>query len=44
MAVQDSDGSVEYKPKIVTFSSVHDLALHFPQNFGDDKTKVQEVE
>ena len=42
-AVQDADGSVEYKPKIVTFSSVHDLTLHVPANFGAEKTKVKHL-
>ena len=39
-SVRDSDGTVEYKTKIVKFSSVHHLTLHFPANFGDDVTKV----
>ena len=39
--VRDPDGTVEYKTKIVKFSSVHHLTLHFPSNFGDDKTKVK---
>jgi len=38
--VRDSDGTVEYKTKIVKFSSVHHLTLHFPANFGDDVTKI----
>jgi len=38
--VRDTDGTVEYKTKIVKFSSVHHLTLHFPSNFGDDKTKI----
>lgn len=38
--VRDADGTVEYKTKIVKFSSVHHLTLHFPSNFGDDKTKI----
>ncbi|MCP4055589.1 MAG: hypothetical protein GY739_21620 [Mesoflavibacter sp.] len=38
--VRDPDGTVEYKTKIVKFSSVYHLTLYFPSNFGDDKTKV----
>jgi len=38
--VRDLDGTVQYKPKIVTFSSVHHLTIHFPSNFGDDNTKI----
>ena len=38
--VRDPDGTVQYQPKIVAFSSVHHLTLHFPTNFGDDQTKI----
>jgi len=38
--VRDPDGTVEYKTKIVKFSSVYHLTLYFPSNFGDDKTKL----
>jgi len=38
--VPDSDGSIEYKTKIVTFSSVHHLTLYFPSNMGADQTKI----
>jgi len=39
--VQDDSGTIEYAPKVVTFSSVHHLTLHFPSNLGgDDETKV----
>jgi len=38
--VRDTDGSVQYKTKVVTFSSVHHLTLHFPTNFGADNTKI----
>lgn len=38
--VRDTDGSVQYSTKVVTFSSVRHLSLHFPSNFGDDSTKI----
>lgn len=41
--VRDEEGVVEYNPKVVTFSSVHHLSLHFPSNFGgedSDETKI----
>merc|ERR1712183_23119 len=39
--VQDDSGTIEYAPKVVTFSSVHHLTLHFPSNLGgNDETKV----
>ena len=41
--VRDEQGVVEYNPKVVTFSSVHHLSLHFPSNFGgadSDETKI----
>ena len=38
--VRDDDGTVEYKTKIVKFSSVGHLTLHFPSNYGADNTKV----
>ena len=42
--VQDDRGEVEYHPKVVTFSSMHHLTLHFPSpNFGgpdSDETKI----
>ncbi|XP_075153457.1 PITH domain-containing protein GA19395 isoform X2 [Haematobia irritans] len=37
---RDSRGEIEYSPKVVTFSSVHHLSIHFPSNFGDDNTKI----
>ncbi|XP_063401771.1 PITH domain-containing protein GA19395-like [Mytilus trossulus] len=36
----DTQGVVEYNPKVVRFSSVHHLTIHFPSNFGADNTKV----
>ena len=38
--VRDTTCSLEYKVKVVTFSSVHHLTLHFPSNFGADQTKI----
>jgi len=41
--VRDEQGNVEYNTKVVTFSSVHHLSLHFPSNFGgddSDETKI----
>ena len=39
--VQDAEGKIEYETKVVQFSSVHHLTLHFPSNFaGDDETKI----
>ncbi|KAK9872297.1 hypothetical protein WA026_017099 [Henosepilachna vigintioctopunctata] len=37
---QDSSGSLEYATKVVTFNNVHHLTLHFPSNFGEEKTKI----
>ncbi|XP_004537783.1 PITH domain-containing protein GA19395 [Ceratitis capitata] len=37
---RDPRGEIEYSPKVVTFSSVHHLSLHFPSNFGDDATRI----
>ncbi|XP_055297198.1 PITH domain-containing protein GA19395 [Sitodiplosis mosellana] len=33
-------GELEYPIKPVQFSSVHHLTLHFPSNFGEDKTRI----
>merc|ERR1712176_169981 len=38
--VPDPEGSLEYKTKVVTFSSVHHLTLYFPSNMGADQTKI----
>ena len=38
--MQDNDGTIEYATKVVTFSSVHHLSLHFPTNFGEDVTQI----
>ncbi|XP_028043274.1 PITH domain-containing protein CG6153 isoform X1 [Bombyx mandarina] len=37
---KDTDGILEYCPKIVTFSSVSHLTMHFPKNFGAETTKI----
>ncbi|XP_072936549.1 PITH domain-containing protein GA19395 isoform X1 [Epargyreus clarus] len=37
---KDSEGVLEYMPKIVTFSSVSHLTMHFPSNFGAENTKI----
>ncbi|XP_055836545.1 PITH domain-containing protein GA19395 [Episyrphus balteatus] len=37
---RDPRGEIEYSPKVVTFSSVHHLSLHFPSNFGADNTRI----
>ncbi|KAI5641497.1 PITH domain-containing protein [Phthorimaea operculella] len=37
---RDTEGNLEYAPKIVTFSSVSHLTMHFPANFGADTTKI----
>ena len=41
--VQDDDGTIEYATKVVTFSSVHHLSLHFPSNFGEDVTEIHYI-
>jgi len=42
--VQDDEGVIEYAPKVVTFSSVHHLTLHFPSNLGgEEETKIYYV-
>jgi len=38
--VRDEEGKLEYKTKIVKFSSVYHLTLHFPSNYGADNTKI----
>ncbi|XP_036340007.1 PITH domain-containing protein GA19395 [Rhagoletis pomonella] len=37
---RDPRGDIEYSPKVVTFSSVHHLSLHFPSNYGDDVARI----
>ena len=38
--VHDATCTVEYRVKVVTFSSLHHLTLYFPSNFGADQTKI----
>ena len=38
--VHDTECSLEYRVKTVSFSSVHHLSLHFPANFGEDQTRI----
>ncbi|CAG0886468.1 unnamed protein product [Darwinula stevensoni] len=38
--VQDNEGTVEYPTKVVHFSSIHHLSLHFPKNFGASKSVI----
>jgi len=37
---RDPTGLLEYPTKVVSFSSVHHLTIHFPTNFGTDCTQV----
>lgn len=37
---KDSEGVVEYPTKIVKFSNVYSVSLHFPNNFGEDCTQI----
>ncbi|CAK1603168.1 unnamed protein product [Parnassius mnemosyne] len=37
---KDIEGVLEYIPKIVTFSSVSHLTMHFSANFGAETTKI----
>ncbi|GLG95759.1 PITH domain-containing protein [Gryllus bimaculatus] len=36
----DNNGTLEYATKVVKFSSVTHLTLHFPKNFGGETTKI----
>jgi len=38
--VRDTNCTLEYKVKVVTFSSLHHLSLYFTSNFGADTTKI----
>jgi len=35
---RDSEGAVEYATKIVKFSNINCISLHFPSNFGGEET------
>lgn len=37
---RNPNGELEYSTKVVQFSSVHHLSLHFPSNFGADSTRI----
>ncbi|CAG9798770.1 unnamed protein product [Chironomus riparius] len=37
---RDLTGSIEYSTKVVTFNSVHHLTLYFPENFGEEQTRI----
>jgi len=37
---RDTTGTMEYPVKIVKFSSVYNLSLHFPKSIGGDVTKI----
>ncbi|XP_060517825.1 PITH domain-containing protein GA19395 [Cylas formicarius] len=37
---KDIHGNVEYFTKIAKFQNVHHLGIHFPSNFGDEKTRI----
>ncbi|VDN02702.1 unnamed protein product, partial [Thelazia callipaeda] len=37
---QDSNAQIDYPLKASKFSNVTHLSLHFPNNFGDDKTRI----
>ena len=37
---KDPTGTLEYNTKVVAFSSVYHLTLHFPTNFGGDTTRI----
>lgn len=37
---KDTEGLLEYQTKVVTFHNVNHLSIHFPSNFGDEKTVI----
>uniref|UniRef100_A0A0R3RH41 PITH domain-containing protein n=1 Tax=Elaeophora elaphi TaxID=1147741 RepID=A0A0R3RH41_9BILA len=37
---QDSNAQIDYPLKVLKFSNVTHLSLHFPTNFGEDKTRI----
>ncbi|KAI1287690.1 PITH domain-containing protein [Halotydeus destructor] len=37
---KDPNGVAEYPMKIITFNNTHHLTLHFPLNFGEERTKI----
>lgn len=38
--IRDTNGTIDYPIKIVKFSSVYNLSLHFPRSIGGDQTKI----
>ncbi|KAK2722431.1 PITH domain-containing protein GA19395-like [Artemia franciscana] len=38
--VEDQSGMLEYPVKVVTFTSVHHLSIHFPSNYGAETTEI----
>ncbi|XP_075214576.1 PITH domain-containing protein CG6153 isoform X3 [Lycorma delicatula] len=36
----DDTGTLEYSTAVVKFSSVNHLTIHFPNNFGSEKTRI----
>lgn len=39
----DPAGTLEYTTKVVKFSSVTHLSIHFPSNFGEETTKISYI-
>lgn len=39
----DTNGTIEYATKVVKFSSIHHLSIHFSRNFGHEKTRVSYI-
>lgn len=37
---QDTSAQIDYPMKASKFSNVTHLSLHFPTNFGEDKTRI----
>jgi len=37
---RDPSGCLEYATRVMNFSSVHHLTIHFPTNFGNDVTQI----
>jgi len=37
---RDPTGLIEYPTKVVSFSSINHLTIHFPTNFGDESTHI----
>lgn len=37
---RDETGLIEYPTKVTKFSSIHNLTIHIPENYGADCTKI----